>query len=248
MYHILSSLGNDLLNSNASQNFTFGLNYTEEMIRSSRMRQFRFLLIAVIILGLAQISLAQEQEIDALMEEGLHAYWISTDDEGALEIFNTIISLDETYGDAYVYRGAIHREYGDLDTAFDEMEKALDRNPQSALAYSMRARVYADAEAYEAAFNDANHAIDLDSQTWLTYYNRGRIYQSIGYFEEAVADFDNATELGNYMPALLYAESFIHYDLGDLESALDYLNQGIAEFPESPLGYLYGNRAMHAGD
>lgn len=101
-------------------------------------------------------------------------------------------------------RGNSFLEQGHYDAAIAEFSKALEINPQSALAYYHRGLAYAHKGAHEMAVPDYTRALAVDtgvlearSLLYLAYYHRGVSYHKLGKLDPAIVDFTKAIEINS---------------------------------------------------
>ena len=73
--------------------------------------------------------------------------------------------------------------------------RAIELDPNDALAYFNRGNAYADQEEYARAMEDFNRAIELDPNDALAYYNRGVTYADQGEYDRAMEDCNRAIEI-----------------------------------------------------
>ncbi len=92
-------------------------------------------------------------------------------------------------------QGVAYNNEGDYDNAIVAFTKAIELDPNYALAYGNRGWVYIKLGQYEQAIADSTKAIELDSNLALAYNNRGWAYTELGQYEQALADYNKAIEL-----------------------------------------------------
>ena len=73
--------------------------------------------------------------------------------------------------------------------------KAIELDPQYAMAYITRALAYGKLNQYDNAITDCTKAIELEPKSALAYNNRGFAYLNMGKQKEAEADFAKAKML-----------------------------------------------------
>lgn len=91
-------------------------------------------------------------------------------------------------GDAAYYAG----EY---EKAIDNYTKAIEINPEDAMAYNNRGVAYHKLEQYENAISDLTKAIEIHSEESNYYRNRGVSYHHFKQYEKAIKDFTKAIEI-----------------------------------------------------
>ncbi len=113
----------------------------------------------------------------------------------------------------------------DLDGAFEDFSKAIEKDPSFAEAYLNRGFVYGNRGELQDALADFNKAIELDSNYLEAYFNRGFIY---GYFEEykkSDADFSKVIEINPGDSEAYINRALIRSRMGDSEGETDDLKQ-----------------------
>ena len=92
-------------------------------------------------------------------------------------------------------QGVTYNNEGDYDNAIIAFTKAIELDPNFALAYGNRSWVYIKLGQYEQAIADCTKAIELNPNLALAYNNRGWAYTELGQYEQAIADYNRAIEL-----------------------------------------------------
>ena len=90
------------------------------------------------------------------------------EDGEALKDYETAISLDPNYANAYVSRGVIYHLRGDYVHALEDYDEAIRLEPDNALAYANRGGAHEQLEQIEDAITDfrAAYRLGLDKD-WL---------------------------------------------------------------------------------
>jgi tetratricopeptide (TPR) repeat protein len=99
---------------------------------------------------------------------------------------------------AYVWRGHLFLNRGDLAKALGEFDRAITLDPHDELAYIAyleRGLIDGTLENYENALIDYDRAIELRPEYPEAYLLRGQVYDFLDEHEEAVADYTKAIEL-----------------------------------------------------
>jgi tetratricopeptide (TPR) repeat protein len=76
----------------------------------------------------------------------------------------------------YCERGFIHCQNGDLGSAMDDDEWAMEIDPRSPAAHGGRTALYLQGEDYARALTDITKAIKLSPNSGSGYSNRGQVY------------------------------------------------------------------------
>ena len=97
---------------------------------------------------------------------------------------------------AYYNRGIAYRDKKDLDSALQDLDKALQLNPNFPSALNSRGNTYADKGENDRAIADYTEAIRQDPNHALAYYNRGNTYDTEGKYDLAIADYNTYAQAG----------------------------------------------------
>ena len=81
-------------------------------------------------------------------------------------------------------------EEGRYDEAIEECNKAIELDPNLAMAYNNRAWAYNEKGQWDLAIADCNKTIELDPNLAMAYGNRALAYKQQGKKAEAIADFE----------------------------------------------------------
>lgn len=85
--------------------------------------------------------------------------------------------------------------YGDVDTAIDEISRAIELAPKYAPAYNGRAVYKREKGDNTGALKDYSKAIELDPFYARAYYNRTFIYHALEDHDQVIQDLKRASEL-----------------------------------------------------
>ena len=108
------------------------------------------------------------------------------------------------------------------DEAIVCYSKAIELDPDYAMAYNNRGWAYDEKGEYDRAIRDYNKAIELKPDYAMAYNNRGLAYEKKGEYDRAIRDFDQAIELDNDKLATMYAynnRGIAYYYKGEYERA-----------------------------
>jgi TonB family protein len=95
-------------------------------------------------------------------------------------------------GAAYIDRGGTYLQRDDNDRAIADFTKAIELDPEGAVAYNLRGVAYASKLDFDSAIADFDKAIQFDPLLKNAHYNRGSAFSRKG--DEARARADFATE------------------------------------------------------
>ncbi len=99
----------------------------------------------------------------------------------------------------HILKGNSYTDAGDYQNAVLEFTKAIDKNPNNALAYFSRGAVLHLEEQYENAISDYTKAIEIDPSFIFPYHNRSNAYKTLGMNTKAEADIIKVQELAKLL-------------------------------------------------
>ncbi len=94
-------------------------------------------------------------------------------------------------------RGYAYSRVGNLRSALQDFNKAIEINPEYEDAYLQRSSVLLKLGKPEDAIQDALKALDLNAGSALCYLNMGMAYEILGNKKEAKRYLRKAVELGD---------------------------------------------------
>ncbi|MGC8908109.1 MAG: tetratricopeptide repeat protein [Desulfomonilaceae bacterium] len=121
----------------------------------------------------------------------------------AITLFDRCIKADPDDWAAYVGRSRAYVGSGNLQRALEDAGKALQKKPDSSLAYGQRGIVEKVLQKYDEALRDFTEAIKLDPGYAWAYAQRADIYSRQQDQEKALQDANKAIQLKpNFVEAL----------------------------------------------
>ncbi len=160
-------------------------------------------------------------------QETAQAYKRNIDNLSATEWFEKGYKLAESGNDT------------DSEKAFS---KAIELNPQFAMAYYSRGKAYYNYGSTQQAIKDYDKSVELNPQFADAYNNRGIAYHKICNTQQEVEDFNKAIELNPQDAIAYYNRGIAYHKRGNTQQAIkDYskaieLNLRLAE--------AYNNRGV----
>ena len=101
----------------------------------------------------------------------------------------------------YFDQGVEKYKDGNYQGAIDDWSKAIEIDPQNAVAYYNRGLANSNLKDYQAAIDDWSKAIEINPQHANAYHNRGSARELVNDLEGACDDWRKAVGLGNERPA-----------------------------------------------
>ena len=134
----------------------------------------------------------------SLYQQGMRAY-NNEDYKVAIKLLTKVIEADEgSVAFAYNFRGEARQILGDNEEALKDYNKAIEINPNYAMAYQNRGMLrQSHTFDYLGALKDYNMAIRLDAKFELAYFNRASLKYSMGDFKGALLDYKNILKYFN---------------------------------------------------
>jgi tetratricopeptide (TPR) repeat protein len=136
---------------------------------------------------------------------------------------STPITAEFTVAD-YGNRGFTYHNLKQYDAALADYNRAIQLDPNEALAFNNRGMTYAALQRHEEALADYSRAIKLEPTEARFYSNRGNTYVALQWFEKALDDQSKAIQLdptdaiaysnrgGAYHSLRRYDEALADYD------------------------------------
>ena len=141
------------------------------------------------------------------------------------------------FSENYFQRANFRAALGKYEEALADYDRAIELNPDHAVAYSNRGNVKSELGQHEAAVTDFDEAIRLNPDDAAAYYNRGNAKQQLGGDEAAVADFNEAIRLNPGLAAAYGNRGTAKATLGRHEAAVADYNEVIRLNPDDARAY-----------
>ena len=118
-------------------------------------------------------------------------------------------------------------EAKDAQEKLSHYSKAIEIDPNYAIAYNNRGSVYYDRDEYRLALNDYNKAIAILPDYAIALNNRGMVYLIKRDYEKALKDFSKAIEFKHDYAYAYNNRGMVYYDKNDDDQALNDFNKAI---------------------
>jgi len=139
------------------------------------------------------------------------------DPQQAIADLSTIIELQADHQAAYLKRGQLYCQQGQLQKASDDFAQILTLNPQSETAQSLLNEIIS---FYNEQLGQQPERVDY-------YVNRGEVFRKLKRLDAALSDWHYALKLNTDDPLLYSNLGGLCYEMGDNAQALEYFNQSL---------------------
>ncbi len=118
----------------------------------------------------------------------------------------------------------------------EHYSKAIDLNPNFAIAYYNRANAYYELGNYDRAINDYNKAIELKTDFAEAYFGQGDVSRANGNYDQAINYYTRAIEL-KPLKEFYTNRGIVYSDKGNYEQAIWDYNKAIELNPNYAIAY-----------
>ena len=126
---------------------------------------------------------------------------------------------------------------GHYAMAIDELSKALQYDPGTAIIYMLRGGALYRKGDLDMSLADLDRAIELDPNLAAAFYNRGSVYYYKQDFDRAIADFSRAIAIDDADAAAYHNRGCAFMMKGKFYEAIDDINRSIQLDPRDPRVY-----------
>jgi Tfp pilus assembly protein PilF len=130
-------------------------------------------------------------DIEELFLEGARILTLKQFDS-ALEIFNRVLEIDPNYIKALEARAVIYIQKNELELAQNDLEKAINIEPENARLYFRLGQIYYRKKDLDKALELFTKAIDLEPTYPAAYMARSQVLREKGLEEAADLELDKA--------------------------------------------------------
>jgi len=178
------------------------------------------------------------------------AYVNSDQCESAIVDFDRVIGTEPNRV-AHVNRGICHSIIGNTARSIADFDRAIEFDPDYALAYDERGYAYAQLEQYRRAIDDYTRAIELYPEPVAYLHGlRGIAYFRLEDYQSALLDFTIAIDLDPEETWAYTNRGAAYENLGEYELAIADYEYVLSINPDNPntlfnLGLLYNNTEQY---
>lgn len=203
-----------------NKDFEFANDYFEKAIEIDSTYELAYLNLSLIYVedGNLTEALALLNKVIELNPDMKKAYFYKADlykkmgeNEKALAEYNLLEEESQTNDyRLFLNRAIAQKMSGDALSALQDINKAIDLEPENAILYKLRGNIQVLLKNYMDAVMDYDKAIELDSEFAEAYFNRGIAHLLDNNRTDACSDFEKSVDLGyeNGQEKLKYFCSF----------------------------------------
>lgn len=130
-----------------------------------------------------------------------------------------VLSVLGQGGDFYIERAVEKLREGEVDKALEDLNKALDFDSESFVAYFYRGVIYSLKHMPEDALPDLDKALKLKPDFREGFLNRGIVRKCLTNYEGAIEDYSKAIEVDSSFGPAYYNRAMVYELLGKWKKA-----------------------------
>jgi tetratricopeptide (TPR) repeat protein len=153
--------------------------------------------------------------------------------EKAIDDLNALLKENENDFAAHLALAEALTNLERFDEAMVHAKRAVELEPDSALAYTQRARLHVIAEDIKAAMADLNKALQLNPVDLSALLIRARLHQAEGNLAAAKDDIETVLLRSPNLPQGLLIRSMIYADEGRLSEAIADMTDLLTQDPKN---------------
>ena len=146
------------------------------------------------------------------------------------------LKINKNLPEAYEFRGNAKYELEEYDTALEDFNELIKREPDDAQHYYDRSWIYHGLNDLENAIIDISKALEIEPKTSLFYYEKGRFEYWAERYKEAISDLTKGIELKPTENKYLI-RGYCYLELGMNNEALADYNSAIEIDSEYAVAY-----------
>ena len=139
---------------------------------------------------------AEAKSLKKWREEPLIRYYSTVEaanhgaSQNSIEDYDAVIQLAPDFADAYINRGYVRKNFGDLEGAIKDYDTAIRLGDDYAYVYINRGIAKSDLGDKKGAIKDYDRAIRLDPAYTDAYFKRGSVKADLGDNKGAIEDYN----------------------------------------------------------
>ncbi len=118
------------------------------------------------------------------------------------------------------------------------LNKYIDKNPYSEIAWHQMGRLYYGLQDYENAIRAFDYATAIDDEFLGAFMERAKAYERLNQYEEAIESYERTIELDDATSYALLRIGKCHEKLGNTALALKFYNETVHEDPLLDKGWI----------
>ncbi|TDD77442.1 tetratricopeptide repeat protein [Flavobacterium caseinilyticum] len=122
--------------------------------------------------------------------------------------------------------------------AISYLQKYIDKNPYSEIAWHQLGRLHYSVKEYENAIRAFDYATLIDDEFLGAFMEKAKAYERLKKYSEAIESYNRTIELDDATSYALLRMGKCHEKLGDKALALKYFNQTVHEDPLLDKGWI----------
>ena len=156
--------------------------------------------------GVAIVSVRQltiPREAKEALDAATNA-WQKQDWKKVREQATRALALHPNYGAALSVLGFLDLQDGHLDLACTNLKRAIEDDPNSALAYVALGSAYNSMKQYDAALQTLSVLPSVSADNWQIHYELARSYVGLRNYESGLREINRSQQLSQHDPAVLH--------------------------------------------
>jgi tetratricopeptide (TPR) repeat protein/beta-lactamase regulating signal transducer with metallopeptidase domain len=142
----------------------------------------------------------------------------------------------------YISQGFSSLKQGKVEDAITQFNRAIDLDPEKAVAYAARGSAYFRLEKLDNAISDYNKAIAINPELEVAYQGRGSVYFLQGQLDNAISDYTRVIKLNPGLVNAYIDRGNIFQEQGKFDEAISDYSKVLEIHPKDALiYYLRGN-------
>jgi tetratricopeptide (TPR) repeat protein len=167
------------------------------------------------------------QPDEAYYERGNVYYYTGRYENAVLDYTQAITLGYEPLAFPYITRGLSYANLDEEERAIEDFDRAIEIDPEDAIAYLNRGSTYGALGEHERAIEDFDRAIERDPEYASAYVGRGNAYGALGEHERAINDYDRAIERDPEYAGAYYSRGNAYFELEHYERAIEDYDRAI---------------------
>ncbi|HIK37340.1 MAG: tetratricopeptide repeat protein [Geminocystis sp.] len=159
------------------------------------------------------------------------------DYRGAVYCYNKILESHSRDYKTYLLRAIAYWRLGEEKKALEDLDRAIELNPNYELAYHWRGFVKYNLKDYQGAIVDFSEEIRVNPMSAYAYYRRALAYEKAKNLLKAFEDYLQVIRLNRNLYQAFYNCGNVRYELGDKEGALADYQQALKLNPSLAKAY-----------